>query len=577
MTLDSIRYVRRLPAALLAFGLVLDGTAGAAADAPAGNVARGRAFFLQNCAVCHATGAGAQPAGGQGPLLAGVIGRPAGSLPGFGYTRALVDSHLVWDTATLDRFLAGPAAFVPGTNMVVSVPDPALRHDVIAFLGTLKPVTPLTAAERAAAGRHARSAGDWQNDAPGVRHEVELASLPAPYATRSAGNSPDTVDRPAGARLSVPPGFQVKLFASNLSGPRLLRTAPNGDIFVAETRADRIRVLRAADGADAPAENTVFAGGLHGPFGIAFYPSNNPEWVYVANVNSVVRFPYRAGDLHARGPAETIVRQLARTTGGHTTRDLAFSLDGRRLFISVGSGSNVAEDMDPKSAAALREWQADHPRGAAWDGEANRADILVTDPEGHGLRIFATGIRNAVGIAVQPATGELWVSTNERDGLGDDLVPDYVTHVTEGGFYGWPWYYLGSHEDPRHRGERPDLAGQAIVPDVLIQAHSAALQLAFYPENPAGVSAFPAAYRGDIFVALHGSWNRRGRTGSKVVRVLLDHGRPTGEYEDFLTGWVVDDGHVWGRPVGVTVAHDGALLVSEDANGTLWRVSYRGR
>jgi len=201
----------------------------------------------------------------------------------------------------------------------------------------------------------------------------------------------------------------------------------------------------------------------------------------------------------------------------------------------------------------------------------------VTDPEGHAaLRPLATGIRNAVGIAVQPGTGDLWASVNERDALGDDLVPDYVTRVREGGYYGWPWYYMGNHEDPRHAGERPDLAGKAIIPDVPEQSHSASLQMTFYPADASGPAAFPAEYRGDIFVAFHGSWNRTGRTGGKIVRVLLKDGVATGEYEDFLTGWVVDDGHVWGRPVGVTVAHDGALLVTEDGNDTIWRVSYVG-
>ncbi len=300
--------------------------------------------------------------------------------------------------------------------------------------------------------------------------------------------------------------------------------------------------------------------------------------MYVANLNSVVRFPYRNGDLRARGPAETIVPLLADSTGGHTTRDIAFTLDGLRMLISVGSGSNAAEVMPLKSQAEVRDWAAAHALGSAWGYETNRANVLVTDPEGRQHpRIFATGIRNAVGLAVQPATGELWVSTNERDLLGDDLVPDYITSVREGGYYGWPWYYLGNHEDPRHAGERPDLAGRAIVPDLPVQSHSATLEMMFYPLNASGPAAFPADYRGDIFAAFHGSWNRTGRTGSKVVRVHLQNGVPSGEYEDFLTGFVVDDGHVWGRPVGVTVAHDGALLVTDDANDTLWRIAYKGR
>jgi glucose/arabinose dehydrogenase len=254
---------------------------------------------------------------------------------------------------------------------------------------------------------------------------------------------------------------------------------------------------------------------------------------------------------------------------------VAFSLDGKRMFGSVGSGSNVAEGVARKSPAEIRAWEANRIIGAAWDDEANRADVLVADPEGHGLQIFAVGIRNAAGLAVQPTTGKLWVAVNERDNLGDDLVPDYISHIEEGGYYGWPWYYLGNHEDPRWRGARPDLAGKAIVPDVLIQAHSAALQLTFYPADISGPSVFPAEYRDQIFAALHGSWNRTGRTGSKIIHVRLKDGVATGDYEDLVTGFVLSDSEVWGRPVGVTIAHDGALLFSDDANGTVWRVSYR--
>jgi hypothetical protein len=542
----------------------------------AGDPDRGKRVYQQSCAVCHSAGLEGQPVTGQGPLLAGVVGRRAASLGNFGYSKALQASGLTWDEATLDHFLAAPGTLVPGTTMVVSLADPADRADLVAFLGTLRPPAPLAA--EAAPSPHASSPGDWQNDAPGVIHRVVVADLPAPFATSSAGNSPHTSDRPAGAELSVPKGFQIKLLASGLSGPRLLRTAPNGDIFIAETRTGQIRVIRLSGSGDALAENTVFADGLQGPFGIAFYPlAGEPQWIYVGELNAVVRYPYRSGDLKARGPAETVVAHLADSTGGHTTRDVAFSLDGRRLFISVGSGSNVAEGMRTKSPAEVREWETAHAPGAAWGYEANRANILETDPEGAtGLRIFATGIRNPVGIAVQASTGRLWCSTNERDGLGDDLVPDYVTRVQEGGYYGWPWYYMGNNEDPRHAGERPDLAGKAIVPDVPVQSHSASLQMTFYPEAISGPGAFPQEYRGDVFAAFHGSWNRNGRTGSKVVRVLLKDGVPTGEYQDFVTGFVIDDSHVWGRPVGVTVALDGSLLFTEDANNTLWRVSRTG-
>jgi glucose/arabinose dehydrogenase len=509
----------------------------------------------------------------------GILGRRAGSGANFSYSKALGESRLIWDAATLDGFLANPMATVPGTTMLVSMPDAGIRRDLIAYMATLTaPVNAPQAANPIPAATGGRDAGDWRNDAPGVKHHVNLAALPAPYSTSSAGNAPQVVRRPADAALSVPPNFTVRLFADGLSGPRLLRVAPNGDIFIAETRANRIRVMRAGDGADAPSQNQVFAEGVDRPFGIAFYPSgNDPQWIYVANNNAVVRFAYRNGDLKARESAHIIVPSLTESRGGHTTRDVAFSEDDKRMFISVGSGSNVAEDMSKKSGDAAHVWESEHGRGAAWDAEFNRADILVTDPEGsQSLRTFATGIRNGVGLAVDKNTGQLWTSVNERDALGDDLVPDYITRVKEGGFYGWPWYYLGNHEDPRHAGERPDLAGQAIVPDVPLQSHSAPLVMTFYTAT-AGVAAFPAEYQGDIFAAFHGSWNRTSRTGYKVVRVRLNHGVPTGEYEDFLTGFVVDGRNVWGRPVGVAVAHDGALLVTEDGNSTLWRIAYAGK
>lgn len=413
--------------------------------------------------------------------------------------------------------------------------------------------------------------GDWRQDAPGVRRSIGPADLPAPYATRSASNGVRVVRRPSGAALKVPPGFAIDLYAGGLSGPRLLRLAPNGDVFVAETAAGRITVLRAAGGAAKPERIETFASGLHHPFGIAFYPPGpDPQWVYVGNTDSVVRIPYRNGDLKARGSAETIVPRLP--VGGHSTRDVVFSPDGAKMFVSVGSGSNVAEGLAKFTPDRARRWEAEHGLGAAWGFEQNRAGVLVFDPQGKGGRMFATGIRNCVGMAVNPVTGNLWCSTNERDGLGDNVPPDYVTRVREGAFYGWPWYYIGKHEDPRHKGERPDLADKITVPDVLIQAHSASLGMTFYDG-----SQFPTSYRGDAFVAEHGSWNRARRTGYKIIRVLLKNGVPTGDYEDFVTGFVIDDSSVWGRPVGVAVMKDGSLLFSEDGNGTIWRVTYRGR
>ncbi|MFI5013669.1 MAG: PQQ-dependent sugar dehydrogenase [Hyphomicrobiales bacterium] len=423
----------------------------------------------------------------------------------------------------------------------------------------------------------AAASGDWTKDKPGIRRKITTADLPAPYATRSAGNGPAIARAPQGAQPKVPSGFSVELFLAGLSGPRVLRLAPNGDIFLAETDAGRIRVIRAADGATKPDKVELFARGLDEPFGIAFYPPGpDPKWVYVAETTAILRFPYANGDLMARGAPEQVIGRLPISNGGHWTRDIVFSPDGERMFVSIGSGSNVAEGMRPGSAEDQALFIANHPLGAAWGQEANRADVLVFDPQGQTGRIFATGLRNCVGLALHPQTGDIWCSTNERDGLGDDLPPDYVTRVKEGGFYGWPWYYLGANEDPRHKGERPDFAAKVIVPDVLLQAHSAPLAMTFYEPPSAGAAAFPKDYEGDAFVALHGSWNRSKRTGYKVVRIKLDHGVPRGEYQDFLTGFVANDASVWGRPVGVAVAHDGALIVSEDGNGTLWRIAWQG-
>jgi glucose/arabinose dehydrogenase/cytochrome c2 len=516
----------------------------------------GRRIFEQRCAVCHTTGEHAA----QGPGLAGVVGRKAASTP-FGYSRALRDADLTWDRATLDRFLAAPAQLVPGTTMPIAVPDQAERRVVLEYLATLVPVDPSSSTAEgvptptppAPAGlRTGRAAfGDFRGDGPGVRRHIATADLPPPYSTPSAQNGAQVVAPPPGAHPYLPPGFRVDVFAHDLTGPRLLRVSPSGDLFVAESQAGRVRVLRAANGARTAERDEIFASGLDRPFGIAFYPpGREPKWVYVAETNEVVRFPYGHGDLSARGAAQIVVASLTDTPGGHWTRDVAFSLDGREMFVSVGSSSNVAEN------------------GA---DERDRADVLVFDPEGGSRQVFASGIRNCVGLAVNASTGDLWCSTNERDGLGDDLVPDYITRVRRGGFYGWPWYYLGDHEDPRHAGERRDLAGTAIVPDVLLQAHSASLEMTFYD----GIS-FPPRYRGGAFASLHGSWNRDRRTGPKVIAVPLQGGVPTGEYEDFMTGFVVDDAAVWARPVGVAVAHDGALFVSEDGNGTLWRISFTG-
>lgn len=413
--------------------------------------------------------------------------------------------------------------------------------------------------------------GDWRQDAPGVRRLIRPADLPLPFATRPAAHSPRVVTPPAGFLPKVPDGFTVQRFATGLEGPRNMRVAPNGDVFVAETGSGRIRVLRAEAGGAKAATAETFASRLNGPFGIAFYPPGpDPQWVYVGNEDRVVRFAYRSGDMKARGGPESVVQQLP--SGGHTTRDVAFSKDGTRLFVSVGSQSNVAEHMGTKSIADAQAFDAAKGAvGAAWGDETFRAAVLSFAPDGKSGKIFATGIRNCVGLAVHPASGDVWCSTNERDGLGDDLVPDYVTRVKEGGYYGWPWYYIGDHEEPRLKGQRTDLAGKAIVPDVLLQPHSASLGLTFYEGKQ-----FPAEYAGNAFAAEHGSWNRSVPTGYKVVRVIVKDGVPTGEYEDFVTGFVLGDDRVAGRPVGVAVAADGSILVSDDGNGIVWRVSHGG-
>jgi glucose/arabinose dehydrogenase len=410
--------------------------------------------------------------------------------------------------------------------------------------------------------------GDWRADKPGLTRLIKPGDLPQPGATRSSANASHVVPRPPTAIPQAPTGFKVGLFAEGLNGPRQMRVAPNGDIFVAETSAGRIRVLRAADGAAKPSANEIYASALNGPFGIAFLPAgNDPQWVYVANTDRILRFRYTTGDLKAAGKPETVVAELPHGYG-HSTRDIVFSRDDKRMLVSVGSESNDGEGMG-SPPGGLRSWIARHPLGAGWGSETDRADVLAFDPDGKNRSVVATGIRNCVGLAVHPATGDAFCSTNERDGMGDNLVPDYVTRIHEGAFYGWPWFYSGDNEDPHHAGERPDLKGKVTVPDVLIQAHSASLGLVFY-----NAEAFPADYRGDGFAAEHGSWNRSKRTGYKIIRIRLKDGVPTGEYEDFLTGFVVGDSEVWGRPVGVAVAHDGALLVSEDAGGTIWRVTH---
>ena len=412
--------------------------------------------------------------------------------------------------------------------------------------------------------------GSWQQDKPGLRRLLKPQDLPP--VGKSTPNFSEVAPMPPGAKPRVPPGFLVEMVASGYAGPRAIRVAPNGDLFFADSASNSIHVLRVPSGTASPTKNEVFASGLTQPFGIAFYPLGpNPEWIYVANSDGVVRFPYKNGDLIATGKPEQIVGHIPWVH--HWTRDIAFTPDGKRLLLSVGSGSNVALDMfpEPEVKGGLQAWIKSEPLGAGWDTEERRADVLSYDPDGKNEKIVATGLRNCAGVTIQPATGLPWCVVNERDELGDNTPFEYATAVKDSSFYGWPWYYIGSNEDPRHKGARPDLKGKVTVPDVLMQAHSAPLQIVFYEGND-----FPASYKGSAFVALHGSWNRAERTGYKVVRLLFDNaGKPTGEYEDFLTGFVISDKQVWGRPVGVAVAKDGSLFVTEDSNGTIWRVSHQ--
>ena len=400
---------------------------------------------------------------------------------------------------------------------------------------------------------------DAQTLKPGTFHKITVGDLPKPFATKSSANFGRVVPRPQGVLPQAPPGFKVELYATGLSTPRQIRTAPNGDLFVVESYPASgggfggpvgangdVQIFRGnKDGK--PVEVSEFAGGLTRPFGINFYPPGpNPQWVYVGETGRVVRYPYKNGDLKASGPAQTIVSDL-KPNGNHWTRDVVFSKDSKSMFVAVGSNDNI-------DASGTNQM---------------RANILEFTPEGKFIKIYASGIRNPVGLGVNPVTGEVWCSVNERDELGDNLVPDYITSVKEGGFYGWPYFYIGNNPDPRKSNPPADLVGKAIVPDVLIQPHSASLGLTFYDGKQ-----FPKEYEGDLFAAEHGSWNRANRSGSEVVRVPLEKGKSSGVYQDFLTGFVTPDGQKWGSPVGVAIAKDGSMYVTDDGSMSIWHVSY---
>jgi glucose/arabinose dehydrogenase len=372
------------------------------------------------------------------------------------------------------------------------------------------------------------------------RYHIKVSDLPAPGAGRVSANSAEVVARPAGAVLTVPPGFRIAEYAGGFSEPRNMIEAGNGDVLVADSGRGEIVVLRDTNHDGVAESRAVFSDSLARPFGLAIWR----EWLYVGNHDAVVRFAYRTGQTKAAGPPQTVASLPG---GGHWTRNLIFSPDGSKLFVSVGSGSNVSTGEAPVRAA-----------------------ISVMNPDGTGRSIYASGLRNPVGLAFYPGTSTLWTAVNERDELGDDLPPDYATSVQQGEFFGWPYAYIGAHPDPRNGAKNPGLVKKSRLPDVLIQAHSAALGLAFY-----NGSMFPAEYRGEGFVALHGSWNRSQLTGYKVIRLRFDHGKPTGGYYDFVVGWQASGSRVWGRPVGVLMLKDGSLLIADDGGNKVWRVSYQ--
>jgi glucose/arabinose dehydrogenase/mono/diheme cytochrome c family protein len=497
------------------------------------NRAEGRQLYGIHCARCH--GPNAEGSGDVPALVDGVL-------------ESVTPGELFWFITRGEPQLGMPAAG--------NLPEPE-RWQLVTYLrGLGLPDTPpgggarsrTGAANLAAAAPHPPFT-DFRYEEPGKFRKITVNDLPQPHATPSSDNGPDIVPRPADAWPKAVPGFKVEQYATGLDNPRLLRTAPNGDIFLAESQAGRIRLFRGLTSDGKPELTAVFASDLKKPYGINFYPPGpNPQWLYVTEPHEVLRFAYKNGDLKAGGPPQHIADLP--DGKGHWTRDLQFSPDGKKMFVAVGSASN-SDDPDTT------------PR------ERNRADILAFDPDGSSMRVYAYGIRNAGGgLAINPKTGELWCSVNERDSLGDDLVPDYITHVEAGGFYGWPWWYIGPHQDPTHQGKHPELQDKVIIPDVLLQPHNASLEFTFYEGNQ-----FPAEYQGDIFASEHGSWNRSVRAGYEVIRVPLHQtGHASGEYEDFVTGFVLDDGKVWGRPVGMTVAADGALLVSDDGSGSIWRI-----
>jgi len=375
-------------------------------------------------------------------------------------------------------------------------------------------------------------------DQPGQAHRINASNLPKPFATPAVENSSQKIARPNGAMLHAPAGFSVSVFASGLKDARWLATAPNGDVFVSQPDENRISIIR--DG-----KVSAFAsGGFDKPHGLAVHDGA----LYVGDLIAVWKLGYKDAR-HESGARMRVTKDGFGPLGGHFSRDIAFDKNGS-LYVAIGSMSNVDEEKPP------------------------RATVQKVDARGH-LSTFVSGTRNPVGIVLRPGTNDLYITVNERDGYGDALVPDYFSRIRQGDFFGWPYAYSGPHPDPDFGKKRPDLVAKTRTPDVMFQAHSAPLGIAFYDGKQ-----FPADYSGDAFVSLHGSWNSGRPTGYKVVRVRFANGRPTGEYQDFVTGFwdgASSPAKVWGRPVGLTIAKDGSLLIADDVGNTIWRVAYTGK
>lgn len=378
-------------------------------------------------------------------------------------------------------------------------------------------------------------------------------TLPEPYATKSVRNSPRVIGWPENKMPAAPEGFTVTKYAEGFNNPRWIYVGPNGDVFIAEAKtganpANRITLLRDADKDGKPEIREEFLNGLNRPFGMLILKDS----FYVANTDGAWKYPYQTGQTKISGKGRKILELPAGGYNNHWTRNLLANKNGSKIYVSVGSGSNVGEN--------------------GMEHEVRRACILEINPYGSGERIYAAGLRNPVGMDWAPGTQTLWTAVNERDNLGDDLVPDYLTSVKEGGFYGWPYAYFGQYEDPRLKGQRPDLVKKTLVPDVSLGSHTASLGLAFYDKN-----LFPAKYHNGAFVGQHGSWNRSEIVGFKVVFVPFKNGKPEDIVEDFLTGFIADKdkSEVYGKPVGVAVLPDGSILVADDAGNTIWRVTYK--